>query len=173
MWNVKRNDTDELIKQKETHRLKRTNLWLPGGGMDMYTLLYLKWITNKDLLSSTGNSAQCDVAAWVGGESGEDGYTYMWQPGWEGVWGRWIHVYVAAWVGVSLGDMDTPICGSLGGRGVWGRWIHVYAESLHCSSESTTTPLIGYTAIQNVLGVKNVKMNEKNEKVKKKLLKWL
>ena len=140
MWNVKRNDTDELIKQKETHRLKRTNLWLPGGGMDMYTLLYLKWITNKDLLSSTGNSAQCDVAAWVG---------------------------------VSLGDMDTPICGSLGGRGVWGRWIHVYAESLHCSSESTTTPLIGYTAIQNVLGVKNVKMNEKNEKVKKKLLKWL
>ena len=28
-------------------------------GMDMYTLLYLKWITNKDLLYSTGNSAQC------------------------------------------------------------------------------------------------------------------
>ena len=26
-------------------------------GMDMYTLLYLKWITNKDLLYSTGNSA--------------------------------------------------------------------------------------------------------------------
>ena len=24
-------------------------------GMDMYTLLYLKWITNKDLLYSTGN----------------------------------------------------------------------------------------------------------------------
>ena len=36
--------------------------------MDMYTLLYLKWITNKDLLYSTGNSAQCDVAAWMGGE---------------------------------------------------------------------------------------------------------
>ena len=35
-----------------------------GGGMDwdfgidMYTLLYLKWITNKDLLYSTGNSTQ-------------------------------------------------------------------------------------------------------------------
>ena len=28
-------------------------------GMNMYTLLYLKWITNKDLLCSTGNSAQC------------------------------------------------------------------------------------------------------------------
>ena len=27
-------------------------------GIDMYTLLYLKWITTKDLLYSTGNSAQ-------------------------------------------------------------------------------------------------------------------
>ena len=27
--------------------------------MDMYTLLYLKWITNKDLPYSTWNSAQC------------------------------------------------------------------------------------------------------------------
>ena len=37
-------------------------------GMDMYTLLYSKWITNKDLPHSTGNSAQCYVAAWIGGE---------------------------------------------------------------------------------------------------------
>ena len=37
-------------------------------GMDMYTLLYLKWITNKDLLYSTWNSAQCYMAAWMGGE---------------------------------------------------------------------------------------------------------
>ena len=36
----------------------------------MYTLLYLKWIANKDLLYSTGNSAQCQVAAWMGGEFG-------------------------------------------------------------------------------------------------------
>ena len=46
--------------------------WLPVGeaweegtarefGIDMYPLLYLKWITNKDLLYSTGNSAQRDV----------------------------------------------------------------------------------------------------------------
>ena len=28
------------------------------SGKDMYTLLYLKWITNKDLLYSTGNFAQ-------------------------------------------------------------------------------------------------------------------
>ena len=27
-------------------------------GIDMYTLLYLKWITNKDLLYSTRNSTQ-------------------------------------------------------------------------------------------------------------------
>ena len=32
-------------------------------GPDMYILLYLKWITNKDLLYSPGNSAQCYVAA--------------------------------------------------------------------------------------------------------------
>ena len=44
----------------------------------MYTLLYLKWITNKDLLYSRWNSAQCYVAAWMGGEFG----------------GEWIHVYV-------------------------------------------------------------------------------
>ena len=46
--------------------------------MDMYTLLYLKWITNKDLLYSTGNSAQCYVAAWMGREFG----------------GEWIHIHV-------------------------------------------------------------------------------
>ena len=56
------------------------NLRLLGGGwgegtvrefvMDMYTLLYLKWITNKDLLYSAQNSAHCSVAAWMGGEFG-------------------------------------------------------------------------------------------------------
>ena len=35
--------------------------------MDMHTLLYLKRITNKDLLYSTQNSAQCYVAALMGG----------------------------------------------------------------------------------------------------------
>ena len=47
-------------------------------GMDMDAMLYLKWIANKVLLYSTGNSAQCYVAAWTGGEFGEE----------------WIHVYV-------------------------------------------------------------------------------
>ena len=44
----------------------------------MYTLLYLKWITNKDLLYSTGNSAQYSVMAYMGKESKEE----------------WIYVYV-------------------------------------------------------------------------------
>ena len=46
--------------------------------MDIYTLLYLKWMTKKDLLYSTGNSAQCYVTAWMGQEFG----------------GEWGHVYV-------------------------------------------------------------------------------
>ena len=65
------------------------NLWLPGEGwgegivrefgINMYTLLYLKWITNKDLLYSTGNSAQCYVAAWMGGEfGGEWTHAHVW-----------------------------------------------------------------------------------------------
>ena len=45
--------------------------------MGMCTLLYLKWITNKDLLCSTGNSAQCYVAAWMGGRFGANGYMHM------------------------------------------------------------------------------------------------
>ena len=45
---------------------------------DTYALLYFKWITNKDLLYSTGNSAQCYAAAWMGGEFE----------------GEWIHVHV-------------------------------------------------------------------------------
>ena len=47
-------------------------------GMGMYTLLYCKWITNRVLLYSTRNSAQCYVVAWMGGEFG----------------GERIHVYV-------------------------------------------------------------------------------
>ena len=46
-------------------------------GVDMYTLLCLKWIANKDLLYSTGNSAQCYVVAWMGVEFGDNGDMYM------------------------------------------------------------------------------------------------
>ena len=47
-------------------------------GMNMYTPLYLKCITKKDLLYSTWNSAQCFLAACRGGEFE----------------GEWIHVYI-------------------------------------------------------------------------------
>ena len=60
-----------------------------GEGLESYfndygicLLLYLKWITNKDLLYSTGNSAHntelCYVAIWMGRE-------------FQG--GEWIHTY--------------------------------------------------------------------------------
>ena len=88
VWNLKRNDTNKLTHQteRESQTLK-TNLWLQGWGGEgivrdfgkvMYTLLSLKWITNKDLLHSTWNSAQYYVAAWMG----------------VGFGGEWIHVYV-------------------------------------------------------------------------------
>ena len=38
-------------------------------GMDIYTLLYIKKITNKDLLYSTGNSTQYSVMVYMGKES--------------------------------------------------------------------------------------------------------
>ena len=41
-------------------------------GKDIYTLLYTKWKTNKDLLCSTCNSTQAYVSAWMG-----EGYTYI------------------------------------------------------------------------------------------------
>ena len=57
-----------FTKQEQTHRLIQNELMVAkeegwGGetvrefGMDMYTLLYVKWIINKDLMHSTGNSA--------------------------------------------------------------------------------------------------------------------
>ena len=51
-----------------------------GQPTDMHVLLaYLKWITSKDLPSSTGNSAQCYVTAWIGMSL---------------VRGEWVHVCV-------------------------------------------------------------------------------
>lgn len=54
--------------------------------MDMYALQYLKWITNKDVLYSAGNSAQCYAAARIGGEFRREG----------------IHVYPCIAKGLSL-----------------------------------------------------------------------
>ena len=47
-------------------------------GMSIYTLLYLKWITNRDLQYSTWNSAQCYVPGWMGvGFGGEGIHVYV------------------------------------------------------------------------------------------------
>lgn len=48
--------------------------------MIIYTLLHFRWITTKDLLYSTRNSAQCSVAAGWEGSLGESGYMYRY--GW-------------------------------------------------------------------------------------------
>ena len=83
MWNLKRNDTNKLTKQNETHRLRK---WTYGcqregtvrkSGKVMDTLLYSKWTTNKYLLYRTCNSTQCYVPGCIRGGLGE-----------------WIHVYV-------------------------------------------------------------------------------
>ena len=80
LCNLRRNVTNEFTKQKETHRLIEWTygFWVKGGreeivtefGINMYARLYLKWITNENLLYSTWNSAQCYVAAWMGEEFG-------------------------------------------------------------------------------------------------------
>ena len=47
-------------------------------GIDIYTLLYIKQITNKDLLYSTGNSTQYSVMAYMGKESEKEHiYVYV------------------------------------------------------------------------------------------------
>ena len=50
-------------------------------GMDLCTLLYLKWITNKDLLNSTGTLL-----------------SVLWQPGWEGSLGENGYMYMYGWI---------------------------------------------------------------------------
>ena len=74
-----------LRKWKQIHGLREWTYGYQGErkvwkfGIGMYALLYLKWITNKDLQYSTENSAQCYVAAWMRGEcGGECIYIYIW-----------------------------------------------------------------------------------------------
>ena len=56
--------------------MEKTYILLPRGkedgginweiGIYIYTLLYIKWITNKGLLYSTGNSTQYSVMTYMG-----------------------------------------------------------------------------------------------------------
>ena len=77
-----------FTKQKQPQRLREWTYGCLGEkwgkgivrefGINMYTLLYVKWVTNRDILYSTGNSTQCYVADWMRGEFR----------------GEWIHIYV-------------------------------------------------------------------------------
>ena len=77
LWNLK-NYTHELTKQKQTHSLgEQAYGCLKVGqmqagivresGMDMHTLLHIKWITPR-IYCILQETAQCYVAAWMGGE---------------------------------------------------------------------------------------------------------
>ena len=79
MWNLKKGTNELIYKTEIESEMQKTKLWLPGQkgrggihweiGIDIYTLLYMKQITNKDLLYSTGNSTQYSVMAYMEKES--------------------------------------------------------------------------------------------------------
>ena len=84
--------------------------WAKGGGegefgMDTYTLLCLKWITNKDPLCGTWNSAHV-----------------MRQSGWEGRLGRMdTCIYLGGWIHVYTGE-DGYMYTCVAGASWWPRW---------------------------------------------------
>ena len=98
-WFINYTSIKAITKQRDKCFYARKNriwlsgmsLWLPGlegreggdgivreFGIHVYTLLYFKWITSKDLPYSTWNAARCYAAVWMGQEFG----------------GEWVHVCV-------------------------------------------------------------------------------
>ena len=82
--NLKRNYTNELTYKTETHRLRKQThgCWGEGIVQDfgkvMYTLLYLKWMTSKNLLyiaQGTLLNVMCQPG-WERG-LGKNGNMYM------------------------------------------------------------------------------------------------
>ena len=117
--------------------------------MDMDTLLYLTRRTSKDLVYSTGNSAQYSVITlWFQGEGwGRDSL---------GVWDGHGHTAVfnkenQQGPGVQHRELCSVSRGSLDGRGVWGRRdpCTCVAESLQCPPETIITLFIGYMLIRS------------------------
>ena len=78
---------ETLTKQKQSQRFE-SQTWLPkrkcgggkyqGIGIDTYTVLYIKWMGNEDLLHVTGKFTQYSVITHMGKESEKE----------------WIYVYV-------------------------------------------------------------------------------
>ena len=77
MWNLIKYGTKELIppKQEQTQRFQNQTYGYQRGntgvrdklgvGIDIYTLLYIKYIKNKDLLYSTWTSTQNCVITYM------------------------------------------------------------------------------------------------------------
>ena len=74
-------------KQKQSYRCRKQSYGYKGGrwgginweiGIDIHIILYIKYITNKDLLYSTGNSTRYSVMTYMGKDSKKE----------------WIYVYV-------------------------------------------------------------------------------
>ena len=86
MWNLKKNDTHELICETETDsQSQRADLWLPVrrssereglGVWDEQMQTIIGWINNKVLLYSTGNYIQYPVIN-CDGEECEKAYVYV------------------------------------------------------------------------------------------------
>ena len=72
-------------KQKQTHRHRKQTYGYQRGwgeknqqfGINIYTLLYIKQISNKDLLYSTGNYTQYLVITYNGKESEKEKNVYI------------------------------------------------------------------------------------------------
>jgi len=64
-------------------------------------------------------------------------------------------------------ELCSMLCGSLDERGVWGRMdtCICMTKSLHCSPETITTLLIGYTPIQKEKFKKRRRRKRKEDKL--------
>ena len=70
MWNLEKSDTKGFTYKTEIDsQTQKTNLQLPKGKGGRDTLLYIKLITNKDLLYITENYTQYFVITYIGKES--------------------------------------------------------------------------------------------------------
>ena len=74
MWNLKSGTDEPTYKTQSHRRIKQTYGYQEGTGgrgisrdigIDIYALLYIKLITNKILLLSTGNSIQYSIITYM------------------------------------------------------------------------------------------------------------
>ena len=86
MIGILKNGTNEPIHKTEIKsQMQKTNLRLlrekQGDNLvdwtDIYTPVYIKQITNKDLLSSTGNSTQYSLMTYMEKNLKKGGYMFV------------------------------------------------------------------------------------------------